>query len=67
MWNGTRMEGMANPGELSINVVTTDKLKTRKGLSQEGNVVGTGTSCYPVMDTNATGGKREPNPFGYSD
>jgi hypothetical protein len=33
-----------------------------KGLSQKGNVVGTGVEVSPVMGINTTGGKKEPKP-----
>ena len=45
------MDGMVNPGELSINVVTTNKPKMLRGLGQKGTGAGTGSQTYPVMDS----------------
>ena len=45
------MDGMVNPGELLINVVTSSKPKMLRGLGQKGTVAGTGSCLYPVMDT----------------
>ena len=45
------MDGMVNRCELSINVVTRGKPKMLTGLGQKGNVVGTGSPPYPVMDS----------------
>ena len=44
------MDGMVNTGELSINVVMSNKPKMLRGLSQKGTVAGTGFCHYPVMD-----------------
>ena len=44
------MDGMVNTCELLINVVTSDKPKMLRGLSQKGTVAGTGSCLYPVMD-----------------
>lgn len=45
-----RVGNMVNVYECLINVVMFNKLKTRViGLSQNGNAVGTGTVCFPVM------------------
>ena len=44
------MDGMVNPGALSINVVIQDKPKVLQGLSQKGTGAGTGFRPYPVMD-----------------
>ena len=52
----TRMDGMANPGERSINVVNENKPKVLEGLSQKGTVAGTRTLPFLVMGSNATGG-----------
>jgi hypothetical protein len=43
------MDGRANPGERSINIVTENKPKVLKGLSQKGTVAGTRTLCFLVM------------------
>jgi len=45
------MDGMVNSGELSINVVTTNKPKMLRGLGQKGTGAGTGSQTYPVMDS----------------
>src|SRR6267143_2971630 len=60
---GTRMDGMANPGERSINIVTENKPKVLEGLSQKGTVAGTRTPRFLVMGSHATGGQSAPNPF----
>jgi len=44
------MDGMVNTCELSINVVKRNKPKMLRGLSQKGNVAGTGVHSSPVMD-----------------
>ena len=44
------MDGMVNTCELLINVVTSDKPKMLRGLSQKGTGAGTGSCLYPVMD-----------------
>src|SRR5712692_1083343 len=44
------MDGMVNTCELSINVVKRHKPKMLRGLSQKGNVAGTGVHSSPVMD-----------------
>jgi hypothetical protein len=54
---------MANPGERSINIVTENKPKVLKGLSQNGTVAGTRTPPFLVMGNNATGGQSAPTPF----
>src|SRR5882724_1625037 len=38
---GARMDGRANPGERSINIVIDNKPKVLEGLSQKGTVAGT--------------------------
>jgi hypothetical protein len=43
------MDGMANPGERSINIVTENKPKVLAGLSQKGTVAGTRTPRFLVM------------------
>ena len=57
------MDGMANPGERSINIVTANKPKMLAGLSQKGTVAGTRTLYFLVMGSNATGGQSAPTPF----
>ena len=57
------MDGMANPGERSINIVTENKPKVLTGLSQKGTVAGTRTPLFLVMGLNATGGQSSPTPF----
>ena len=46
---GARMDGMANPGERSINIVKDTKPKVLAGLSQKGTVAGTRTLPFLVM------------------
>ena len=43
------MDGMANPGERSINIVTENKPKVLEGLGQKGTVAGTRTLPFLVM------------------
>jgi hypothetical protein len=43
------MDGMANPGERSINIVTENKPKVLAGLSQNGTVAGTRTLGFLVI------------------
>jgi hypothetical protein len=57
------MDGMANPGERSINIVTENEPKVLVGLSQNGTVVGIRSPHFLVMGNNATGGQSAPNPF----
>ncbi len=45
------MDGMANPGERSINIVKDTKPKVLAGLSQKGTVAGTRTLPFLVMGT----------------
>ena len=47
--DGARMDGMANPGERSINIVTENKPKVLEGLGQKGTVAGTRTLPFLVM------------------
>jgi len=49
--DGTRVDGMVNRSESSINVVSENKPKMLKGLSQNGTVVGPGAQLSPGMDT----------------
>jgi hypothetical protein len=57
------MDGMANPGERSINIVRENKPKVLEGLGQKGTVAGTRILPLLVMGNNATGGQSAPNPF----
>jgi hypothetical protein len=43
------MDGMANPGERSINIVNENKPKVLEGLSQNGTVAGTRIPPFLVM------------------
>ena len=43
------MDGRANPGERSRNIVNEDKPKVREGLSQKGTVAGTRSLPFLVM------------------
>jgi len=43
------MDGRANPGERSINIVNENKPKVLEGLSQKGTVVGTRIPPFLVM------------------
>jgi hypothetical protein len=45
------MDGMVNTGELSINVVKSDKPKMLRGLSQTALWIGSG--CPPYLDADA--------------
>ena len=56
------MDGMANPGERWINIVTDNKPKVLQGWSHKGPVAGTRTLPFLVMDSNATGGQSAPTP-----
>jgi hypothetical protein len=57
------MDGMANPGERLINIVTENKPKVLAGLGQKGTVAGTRIFPLLVMGSNATGGQSAPTPF----
>ena len=57
------MDGMANPGERSINIVRENKPKVLAGLGQKGTVAGTRLLPFLVMGTHATGGQSAPTPF----
>ena len=48
---GARMNGMANPGELSVNIVSLNKPKMLMRLEPNGNVAGTRALHSFVMDT----------------
>ena len=56
-------KGMANPGELLINAVRPNKPKVLSGLSQQATWRVLGLNPPQSWAPNATGGKREPNPF----
>ena len=60
--SGTRVDGMANSGELPINVVRTNKPKTLTGLNQNGTWPGAGASPFPCRRCRATGEQAEPTP-----
>ena len=61
------MDGRANLGERSINIVTKNKPKVLAGLSQKGTVAGTRILCFLVMGIHATGGQSAPTPFGVTE
>ena len=44
------MDGMVNPGELSLNVVTNERAKDADRLYPKGKWPGTGAALSPVMD-----------------
>ncbi|MGZ8958524.1 MAG: hypothetical protein ACXW0L_03480 [Methylosarcina sp.] len=44
-----------------INAVMREQAKSAERLEPKGNVVGTGAEVSPVMGSNTTGGKKEPN------
>ena len=56
------MDGRANPGERSINIVIDNKPKVLEGLSQKGTVAGTRSLPFFVMGIYATGGQSAPTP-----
>ena len=56
------MDGRANPGERSRNIVTENTPKVLPGLGQKGTVAGTRTFPFLVMGNNATGGQSAPTP-----
>jgi hypothetical protein len=60
--SGTRVDGMANSGELPINVVRTSKPKALTGLNQNGTWPGAGASPFPCRRCRATGEQAEPTP-----
>jgi hypothetical protein len=61
------MDGMANPGERSINIVRENKPKVLEGLGQKGTVAGTRIFPFLVMGSNATGGQSAPTPFAVTE
>jgi hypothetical protein len=60
--SGARVDGMANPGELPINVVRTNKPKALKGLDQKVRGQVQGYPPSPAVAAEATGGEAEPKP-----
>jgi hypothetical protein len=46
---------MASRCKIPINVVTMNKPKMLTGLTQNGNVAGTGSRQFPVVNIQATG------------
>jgi hypothetical protein len=59
---GARVDGMANPGALLINVVRTNKPKALTGLNQKVRGQAQRASPSPVVVVRATGGHAEPKP-----
>ncbi len=57
---------MVNTGELLINVVTEDKPKMLRGLSQKALWIGPGHAPCPGADTISTGGEAGPTLLGYA-
>jgi hypothetical protein len=49
-------DGMANTGELLLNVVRKYKPKMLRGLSQQALWTGRGAESSPLADNTATGG-----------
>ena len=60
--SGPRVDGMANSGELPINVVRTSKPKMLIGLNQNGTWPGAGVSPFPCRRCRAIGEQAEPTP-----
>ena len=60
--SGARVDGMANSGELPINVVRTGKPKALRGLDQKVRGQVQGYPPSPAVTVTATGGEAEPNP-----
>jgi len=60
--SGARVDGMANSGELLINVVRTSKPKTLRGLNQNGTWPSAGAFPFPCRRCRATGEQAEPHP-----
>ena len=58
------MEGMVSIGELSLNVVMSNKPKMLRGLSQQALERVQGLDNTLSWTPNAPGGERAPNPFG---
>jgi hypothetical protein len=62
MRSGARVDGMANPGELLINVVRSNKPKALTGLNQKVRGQVQWDFPSPVVVVRATGGEAEPKP-----
>jgi hypothetical protein len=62
MRSGARVDGMANPGELLINVVRSNKPKALRGLNQKVRGQVQRDLPSPVVVIRATGGEAEPKP-----
>jgi hypothetical protein len=60
--SGARVDGMANSGELLINVVRSNKPKTLTGLNQTVRGQVQGDLPSPVVAVGATGEEAEPTP-----
>ena len=60
--SGARVDGMANPGELLINVVRTSKPKALRGLDQKVRGQVQGYPPSPAVAIGATGEEAEPKP-----
>ena len=60
--SGARVDGMANSGELLINVVRSSKPKALRGLNQKVRGQVQGCLPSPVVAVGATGGEAEPKP-----
>jgi hypothetical protein len=60
--SGARVDGMANSGELPINVVRTSKPKALTGLNQKVRGQVQGDPPSPAVAVAATGGEAEPKP-----
>jgi hypothetical protein len=60
--SGARVDGMANPGELLINVVRSSKPKTLTGLNQKVRGQVQGPLPSPAVAVRATGEEAEPKP-----
>jgi hypothetical protein len=60
--SGARVDGMANPGKLLINVVRSNKPKALTGLNQKVRGQVQWDFPSPVVVVQATGGEAEPKP-----
>src|SRR5271157_5877966 len=60
--SGARVDGMANSGELLINVVRSNKPKALTGLNQKVRGQVQRDPPSPVVVNRATGGQAEPKP-----
>jgi hypothetical protein len=63
---GTRVDGMVNICERSINVVIGNEPKMLHGSHQNGTWRVQGLAFTLSWTHNATGGESGPNPFGYA-